>query len=268
MISVSGAMVCEACIGKVRAQDEDVRLNALCSRCGDALGMESARFAAAMGTTECTMCRLAPPEFARAVAYAEYDAEIREMLHLLKFNGARELAGHVLGQWLAAAVLKLEKHAARELVVIPVPLFAVRQRSRGFNQATLLAEAAVKRVRRQRRGWKLRVSAGALKRVKDTHALFAMQPHQRRHSLRGAFRVADVEAVRGREVLLIDDILTTGATARECARVLLRAGAAKVWVATVARAQPESVKALGAKDFEESAVARWDAKKEVRKLVS
>jgi ComF family protein len=259
MISMSRAMVCEACVARVEAQDE--LSNVLCSRCGEALGMESARFAAAMGTSECTMCRMAAPEFARAVAYAEYDAEVREMLHLLKFDGARELAGHVLGQWLAAAVLKLEGEAAGDLIVVPVPLFAARERSRGFNQAALLAEAMVKRLRRERRGWKLRVSPGALKRVKDTGALFTMQPHERRHSLRGAFRAADAEAVRGREVLLIDDIMTTGATARECARVLLRAGAAKVWVATVARAQPESVRIFGGG---EAMVARWDAAGVVR----
>lgn len=265
MVSISRAMVCEACIGKVQAQDEADGLNVLCGRCGEALGMESARFAAAMGTDECTMCRMAPPEFARAVAYAEYDAEVREMLHLLKFNGQREMAGHVLGRWLAEAVLKLEGDVARELLVVPVPLFAARERARGFNQAALLAEAAVKRLRRVRRGWRLRISADVLKRVKDTGAMFAMQPHERRHSLRGAFRVADAEAVRGREVLLVDDIMTTGATARECARVLLRAGAAKVWVATVARAQPESVKALRGG---EAMVARWDAKTEVRAFVS
>jgi orotate phosphoribosyltransferase len=75
--------------------------------------------------------------------------------------------------------------------------------------------------------------------------------------LQGAFRVEDVEAVRGREVLLIDDIMTTGATARECARVLKRAGAAKVWVATVAKTQPESVQNVVQHDAE--SFAMWDA---------
>ncbi len=214
------------------------------------------------------MCRLAPPEFSRAVAYAEYDAEIREMLHLLKFEGVREVATGLLGEWLAKAVLKLEAQAARELVVIAVPLFAARERSRGFNQSKLLAEAAMKRLRKLRRGWKLELDTKSLARVKDTRALFTMQPHERRRNLRGAFRVVDAEAIRGREVLLIDDIMTTGATARECARVLLRAGAAKVWVATVAKAQPESVRVLRGEGFGEfsetsegnqSLVARWDA---------
>lgn len=253
MIAISRAGVCEACVARVEAQDE--QKNMLCSRCGDALGMESARFAAAMGTTECTMCRLAPPEFARAVAYAEYDGEMREMLHLLKFNGVRAVAGHVLGEWLARAILKLEGQTGQELVVIPVPLFAARERSRGFNQAALLAEDAVKRLRKLRRGWKLTIDTKSLARVKDTRALFTMQPHERRKNLRGAFRVVDEDAMRGREVLLIDDIMTTGATARECARVLLRAGAAKVWVATVAKAQPESVSLRASEEM----VARWDA---------
>jgi ComF family protein len=240
----------------VQAQDQLAeRLNALCSRCGDALGMESARFAAALGTTECSMCRLAPPEFARAVAYAEYDGEIREMLHLLKFNGVRAVAVHVLAEWLAQAILKLEGQAAQNLLVVPVPLFAGRERSRGFNQATLLADGALKHLRKLRRGWKLDLNTKALARVKDTRALFAMQPHERRRDLRGAFRVMDAEAVRGREVLLLDDIMTTGATARECARVLLRAGVAKVWVATVAKAQPESVSLRAS----EETIARWDA---------
>jgi ComF family protein len=218
--------------------------------------MESARFAAALGVTECTLCRFAPPEFTRAVAFAEYDAEVREMLHLLKFHGMRSVAQHVLGRWLADAILQLEPSAARDLIVVPVPLFAARERSRGFNQATLLADSALQRLRHLRPSWKLHLQPFALLRVKDTRALFALQPHQRRHSLRGAFRIGDAALVRGREVLLIDDILTTGATARECARVLLRAGATNIWVATVARAQPESVRLTFAP---ESAVARWDA---------
>ncbi len=229
----------------------------LCSRCGDALGMESARFAAAMGVSECTMCRLAPPKFDRAVAFANYDNEMREMLHLLKFNGMRGVAEHVLGGGMAIAVQRLRDAAANELVVIPVPLFAAREKKRGFNQAKLLGDAAVKRLRRLEPGWKLALRDGILKRVKDTKALYDLNPGQRRRNLQGAFVITDVEAVRGREVLLIDDIMTTGATARECARVLKRAGAEKVWVVTAAKAQPESVQ--NAVQHEAEGFAMWDA---------
>jgi ComF family protein len=159
----------------------------------------------------------------------------------------------VLGERLATAVMKLHGMAATELVVVPVPLFAARAKERGFNQAGVLAEAAVKRLRRLAPEWKLTVNANAMQRVKDTRALYRLNPSQRRANLRGAFRVADADALRGREVLLIDDIMTTGATARECSRVLLRAGAAKVWVATAAKAQPESVQSVV-----QHQVAAWD----------
>ena len=214
--------------------------------------MESARFAAAMGVLECTPCRTNPPAFVRAVAFGLYDSELREMLHALKFYGMRRVADHVLGQWMAEAVLQLEGQAATELVVAPVPLFHERERERGFNQSVLLARAALKELSRLRSGWKLELRPEALVRVRNTRPQYALAPRERQRNLTGAFRVGEKQLVKGREVLLIDDIFTTGATANACARVLLRAGAANVWVATVARAQPESTQAL------QSSVARWD----------
>ena len=195
----------------------------------------------------CTLCRLAPPDFARAVAYTAYDDELREMLHLLKYQ---RVSWHwlttraPLGKWLAAAVMTLAKAAMpyAEVTVIAVPLFAARERQRGFNQSIVLADAAVARLKKAWPG--LSTAHRAMERVRDTEAQYGLTTHQRRKNLRGAFRVVDAEAVRGREVLLVDDIMTTGATARECARVLVRAGAAKVWVATLARVQAEN--AVGA----------------------
>jgi ComF family protein len=168
------------------------------------------------------------------------------------------VAEYVLGDAMAAAAQKLRGDAGDEPMVIAVPLFAAREKTRGFNQARVLAEVMVKRLRRLEPGWKLRAGFGVLERVKDTRALYALNPTQRRASLKGAFRVANAEAVRGREVLLIDDIMTTGATARECARVLKRAGAAKVWVVTAAKAQPESVQS--AVQHDDESFAMWDAK--------
>jgi ComF family protein len=224
--------------------------------------MESARFAAAMGENECTMCRLAPPEFERAVAFANYDDEMREMLHLLKFDGQRRMAERVLGERMAAAVMQLREAASNDLVVVPVPLFAARERERGFNQSRLLAASAIQRVRRVAPQWKLRLETKALLRVKDTRAMFTLDPRQRRRNLQGAFRVADAALVRGREVLLLDDIMTTGATARECSRVLRRAGATKVWVVTAAKAQPASAVAK----FEAADVATWQPQPTARSV--
>ncbi len=256
-ITVLGRVqVCEACL-----EGTPIHSATLCERCGDDLGAESFRFAASMGVRTCSTCRMASPEFAGAVAFGCYDEKLRELLHLLKFEGERELARALLGGWLAEAVRKLESRAAAELVVVPVPLFAARERKRGFNQAALLAREALARLRKTHPAWKLSLQPHALERVKNTRALFALDPGQRRRSLRGAFRVRDEAAVRGREVLLVDDIMTTGATARECSRVLLHAGATRVWVATVAKAQPERAERarVGVADGETSEVARWDA---------
>ena len=100
--------VCTACLQLVRPQQE-----ALCEICGEALGMESIRFAAAQGGGTCTTCRLAPPEFSRAVAYAAYDDELRELLHLLKYEGMQYLATAPLGHWLAEPSAMLSKRLAR-----------------------------------------------------------------------------------------------------------------------------------------------------------
>ncbi len=116
--------------------------------------------------------------------------------------------------------------------MIPVPLHRTKLRQRGFNQAELIARAAVKISPAQDR---LHLCAGVLERKRETASQTGLTSHQRRENLRGAFAVAQPELVKGREVLVVDDVYTTGATVSECARVLRRAGATKVWVATVAR---------------------------------
>ncbi len=215
----------------------------LCERCGEALDMDGLRYADSQMPAEgllCSLCRRVPPEFARAVAYATYDDELREMVHLLKYERMSAMAG-VLGSRLAVAIAVLEDAAAKELVVVAVPLFPAKERQRGYNQSVLLADAAIALLKKSGCGLKLTTVHGALRRTRDTESQFSLTPKERRKNLQGAFAVAKNAAIVGREVLLIDDIYTTGATARECARVLRRAGAAKVWVATVTRAQREMV---------------------------
>jgi ComF family protein len=257
MVASSKVRVCEDCVNRIGPQigrESEI----LCARCGDALGMESARFGAALGIDECTTCRLAPPAFTRAVAFSTYDSEMRELLHLLKFEGQHPIAEHILGRRVADAVRRLRPYAAASLVVVPVPLFAAHQRRRGFNQAMLLAQTAVKRLRHTEPDWRLRIEPRVLVRIRDTHALYRLNPSQRRSNLRGAFRITDAAAILDREVLLVDDIMTTGATARECSRVLIAAGAARVWVATAARAQ-ESLQSSQPTSRPQAGVARWDA---------
>jgi ComF family protein len=216
--------------------------------------MEDVRFAGMLAQGfVCRECRLAAPEFARAVAYASYDAEMRRLIRLLKFERVRGVA-RLMGGRMAEAILKLEGVAANELLVIAVPLFRERERQRGYNQSVLLADAALGHLRKLRPGWKLIPAHRLLERRKSTESSFVLSRKGRRRNLSGAFAVCG--GVRGREVLLIDDILTSGATARECARVLMRAGAAKVWVATLARAQKQFVRRQHEDPGEY--VAAWD----------
>ena len=127
------------------------------------------------------------------------------------------------------------------LLVVPAPLFPAKLRQRGFNQAELIARAGLKLSPSRER---YLLCGNLLERTRDTQSQTGLTPHQRRANLRGAFRVKDREQVSGREVLLVDDVFTTGATASECARVLRRAGATRVWVATVARTLKAEVQAV------------------------
>jgi len=188
----------------------------------------------------CSPCRMVPPVFERAVAYALYRDELREMIHLLKYERMQPLA-KPLGAMLARVIETLQAEAGRELTVVAVPLFPSKERERGYNQAVLIANAALVELRKTRPGWRLRSAHHAIRRIKDTQSQFSLTPRGRRRNLQGAFAACNKDAVAGHEVLLVDDIYTTGATARACARILLDAGAKKVWVATVSRAQPEMV---------------------------
>ncbi len=189
------------------------------------------------GETLCRPCRVAPPDFRKAVAHGVYDGKLRSLLHLLKYDGIEPLAkplGALLGQRILAI-----PDLPDELVAVPVPLFGKKRRDRGFNQADLLAQGVVMEMRRHRSKIQVTLAAALLRRQRATESQAGLSPHQRRVNVRGAFFVPRPEMVAGRHVLLIDDIYTTGATSRACSLALRRAGAASVWVATVARAQKE-----------------------------
>lgn len=183
------------------------------------------------------------------------------MLHLLKYDRMEPIA-ETLGQLVAMQILALEK-LPRKLLVVPVPLFRRKQRQRGFNQAEKLAQATVKALRQAHPEWKLTVATGVLERRRSTESQAGLTPHQRRANVRGAFFAPSPEKLKGTDVLLIDDIYTTGATARACAQALRKAGATSVHVATAARAQRQETiqpAALPAKEVPmHEDVAFWDA---------
>jgi ComF family protein len=115
---------------------------------------------------------------------------------------------------------------------VPVPLHHRKLAQRGFNQAEIIAREALRDLKPAKR---FEFWTGILLRSRETGSQIGLTRHQRRENLRGAFMVSDPTRIAKRDILLIDDVFTTGTTVSECARVLLRAGAARVWVATVAR---------------------------------
>jgi ComF family protein len=165
----------------------------------------------------------------RAVAFGLYD-DLRPAIHLMKFEGVPALA-RPLGVLLSAAMLSLRADSPDSMTVVPVPLFRGKRK---YNQSFLLAQSALKRVHAAAPEWRLRLVQGILVRARKTDSQFLLSPTQRRENVRGAFAVRG--DVTGRDILLVDDVYTTGATAAECSRVLLQAGARSVRVATLARA--------------------------------
>jgi ComF family protein len=231
LVNISRPPVCRTCLADVRPISGNV-----CPVCGERV---FSPYALDAGETRCGLCRRLDPPFVKAVAYGRYDGGLRELIHLLK-NEQVKPAAFVLGRMLAEAVSRMES-GSTTLMVVAVPLHARKLRQRGFNQSELIGRHAVKLGAESGR---LVLHSRVLERRRETQSQIGLTPHQRRENLRGAFAVARPEEIAGREILLIDDVFTTGTTVSECARVLRRAGASKVFVATVARTLEDDVKGI------------------------
>ncbi|SNC76773.1 comF family protein [Hymenobacter gelipurpurascens] len=164
-----------------------------------------------------------------ALSYVRFlrRGRVQHLLHQLKYQGQQDV-GRVLGRWFGQELTEAGFQAEFDLIV-PVPLHARKLAQRGYNQADSFAEGLST-------GLGLPWHASALRRTAHTTSQTRKNRLQRWQNVASVFEVADVAAVQGQRVLLVDDVLTTGATLEACAAVLLAAGASEVSIATIATA--------------------------------
>ena len=184
----------------------------------------------------CGTCRQGEQEFDMARSYGLYTGNLRKAILHLKFRG-REYLGSRLGALMARAWEALPEPDSP--IVAPVPLHPSRRRQRGFDQAELLARGLVRRLRREGRLRGLRLAPASLRRVRATLPQVGLSASARRENVNGVFSVVRPEQVRNRTVVLIDDVMTTGATLSACAAALKQAGASRVLALSLARAAPQ-----------------------------
>jgi len=218
------ALICPDCAAQIVPL-----MPPLCRVCGEPLDP------LAKGGDLCADCRPDKRPFDLARGFAPYQGALREAIHRLKYQGIRALARPLAE--MASACFDGAGGDPPNLVaadidfICPVPLHPDRQRLRGFNQSELIARRLGERLR-------LEVNAAALRRAKATAPQVDLSGNERLRNVRGAFVVEDKAAVAGKSVLVLDDVRTTGSTVSECAKVLRRAGAARVFALTVARRVP------------------------------
>jgi len=206
--------LCASCFAKLR-----FITSPYCQICGRPFEFDI------MGECVCAKCLEKRPVFLKARAAVQYDDISKEIL--LPFK-------HADREDLVPLMVKLMKHSADELIsetdiIVPVPLHRWRLLKRKYNQAALLAAQLSKLYHKP-------CLPQALKRTRATASQGHLGPTQRKQNVTGAFAVTKPNLIKGKRILLVDDVLTTGATANECAKVLLKAGATQVCLLTFASA--------------------------------
>lgn len=207
----------------------------LCSRCGEDLPLNRAetckRCGRPMNDGSLSLCadcaRAGDTAIAGGFVWLGYDGSARQLIHAMKFGSRRGLCrwtGREMAPYLAG-----EAWMADIDVVVPVPLHPKRQAERGYNQSSLIAEGLVQGLKAHGVTLPL-IEALLIRRVETPHQV-GLSREARLENLRGAFAVTDPSAIEGRTVLLVDDVLTTGSTLRECALTLAMAGARAVFTA-------------------------------------
>ncbi len=195
-----------------------------CPRCG--MGLGDYTLVSQDGCTECRSHRL---RFDGAFSATYYEGAIRELIHQFKY-GRHEFLARPLAEILVQCVEEAGLGSIGLNMVVAVPLHRKKKSLRGFNQAELLG-------RNVGRSLDIEVCTGGLKRTLNTPSQTNLPYYCRQENVRGAFMVKRPPVFKGKDVLLVDDVLTSGLTASECARVLKEAGVGRVYVLTVAKSR-------------------------------
>jgi ComF family protein len=177
----------------------------------------------------CRSCRRFSVDFDTAWAACLYNEPVRQLIHLYKYKHKTVLRHHffnILFSFITAYRIPLCHN-----LVVPVPLHPTRLRERGYNQSQLLAELLAKY-------YNINLCINNLVRVRNTPSQSVLGQKERWTNIRQAFRIKQPDEFQNQEILLIDDLLTTGATASEAARILKEAGAKRVDVLTIAITEP------------------------------
>ncbi|MBI5525978.1 MAG: ComF family protein [Deltaproteobacteria bacterium] len=174
----------------------------------------------------CDDCVKSPPPFAAARSAFLYGGAVHDMVSAFKYGRKLGAGGTLIRMALDSGAAGAVAEGAD--LAVPVPMHFLRLLRRGFNQSAEITRAVSKR-------HGLKYAPGILRRARRAHAQVGLKRREREVNLKGAFKVAHQRVVEGKRILLADDVMTTGATAAECARVLLDAGAAEVRVFTLAR---------------------------------
>lgn len=212
-----GAFLCPTCAGLLRFVPPS------CFGCGK---LVPGKGHVPTGRT-CDACQDQTPIYAFLSPFQYEDETIRNLIHALKYNRVQGVAAH-LGALLRIYGKRFGVVFPPETLVIPIPLHPWRERRRGFNQSELIARYLCGE------NQNLSCDISILRRVKNTTPQIELSHAERTKNLTGSFRVKNSDAVRGRTILLLDDVKTTGSTIEEAARVLKEAGAKRVWAMTVA----------------------------------
>ena len=194
----------------------------MCFRCGQSL---EGWGESVVATGICPNCRVVSPTYESARAWGRMEGSVRAAIHRLKYH--RDIS---LADTLAAQMLTVVKREGWQIDgVVPVPLGAARLRERGFNQAALLAFPLAL-------GLGVPYWGRVLVRWRETRTQVGLSAPARRQNVAGAFRVVQADVIRGKTVLLVDDVMTTGATLDAAAHALRKGKAARVYALAAARA--------------------------------